>query len=872
MNTLALNSTVQLQGDYPGGGGGGPSLSIGAIRTYGYFNGQDQNDEDTGGQFLNIASHTALFSLLGTTFGGNGITTFATPDLNDRVAVGQGSGAGLTNRTVGSEFGASEFDLTVGQLPVADGGSGSSLSLTQESTTVIHAINTLGIYPSSGGSGAAHGFMGQTASFAVANANDLPGGWVAMEGQVLSIASNTALFSLLGTMYGGDGRTTFGLPDARGRVIVGEGQGPGRSNYTLGEKGGAETLQLSTSQIPATFGGSNASIATEQPYLALNYLVALDGIFPSRSGLGSPNGDVPYIGEIVGFAGNFAPRGYAFADGQLLPISQNTALFSLYGTTFGGDGRTTFGLPDLRGRAIVDESATRAIGSVSGAESHFMLSSDLPGDAINDEFGVGDLANVGGNVFLNNRFGADVDPIRVTAVNNETANVGTQITLASGALVTVNSDGTFFYDANGAFEYLPFLEVAVDSFTYRLNGNDTATVSMVFSGADNDDTFIGTNATDTFDGGAGFNTISYVNATSAITFDFATPGDNTGDAENDVLTNFEGVIGTGFADTLLGDGDNNVLEGGLGDDTIDGRGGVDAASYAGASSGVTVSLFAAGSGPINTVAAGTDTLTNIENLIGSDFGDDFLGDNGNNELFGGLGDDTLRARFGDDTLRGEGGADTLVGRHGNNTLVGGEGDDIFHVGTGDTVQEALGEGNDRVNAYGNFTLDAGSDVELIYGMVNTGLSLTGNDLGLRIMGRNGMDTLRGGAGDDTLNGGAERDFIVGGDGRDMMIGGSGADVFVFTAVTDSDRLAPGRDFIRDFSGSAGDGDLLDLGAFTSSFIDTGAFTSTAGEVRYAQVNGNTHIYVDTDGNRTTDFMLTLTGTHTLTSSDFLFAD
>ena len=61
----------------------------------------------------------------------------------------------------------------------------------------------------------------------------------------------------------------------------------------------------------------------------------------------------PFIGQVTMFAGNFAPRGWAFCDGQLLPISQNTALFSLLGTIYGGDGRTTFALPDLRGRMPV---------------------------------------------------------------------------------------------------------------------------------------------------------------------------------------------------------------------------------------------------------------------------------------------------------------------------------------------------------------------------------------------------------------------------------------------------------------------------------------------------------------------------------------
>ncbi|XMO88109.1 tail fiber protein [Algibacter sp. AS12] len=63
----------------------------------------------------------------------------------------------------------------------------------------------------------------------------------------------------------------------------------------------------------------------------------------------------PYTGQIKMFAGNFAPRGWAFCDGQLLAISQNDALFSLLGTTYGGDGRTTFGLPDLRGRVPVSQ-------------------------------------------------------------------------------------------------------------------------------------------------------------------------------------------------------------------------------------------------------------------------------------------------------------------------------------------------------------------------------------------------------------------------------------------------------------------------------------------------------------------------------------
>ena len=81
----------------------------------------------------------------------------------------------------------------------------------------------------------------------------------------------------------------------------------------------------------------------------------------------------PFIAEVRAWAPNFAPRAWAFCEGQLLPISQNTALFSLVGTTYGGDGRTTFGLPDCRGRAVIGPGSgpglsSRQWGQKGGAE------------------------------------------------------------------------------------------------------------------------------------------------------------------------------------------------------------------------------------------------------------------------------------------------------------------------------------------------------------------------------------------------------------------------------------------------------------------------------------------------------------------------
>lgn len=91
----------------------------------------------------------------------------------------------------------------------------------------------------------------------------------------------------------------------------------------------------------------------------------------------------PFIAQIMMFAGTFAPRGWAFCDGLLLPISQNPALFSLLGTTYGGDGRTTFALPDLRGRVPMHAGngpglTPRRIGTSLGAESVGLNIEDLP--------------------------------------------------------------------------------------------------------------------------------------------------------------------------------------------------------------------------------------------------------------------------------------------------------------------------------------------------------------------------------------------------------------------------------------------------------------------------------------------------------------
>jgi microcystin-dependent protein len=120
--------------------------------------------------------------------------------------------------------------------------------------------------------------------------NFAPRAWAFANGQLLPINQNTALFSLLGTMYGGDGRSTYALPNFQGRMPMHQGQGPGLSQRTQGETGGVESVALNATSIPGTPAapvsasvGFRPQLQTMSPFLALNFIIALQGIFPARS-------------------------------------------------------------------------------------------------------------------------------------------------------------------------------------------------------------------------------------------------------------------------------------------------------------------------------------------------------------------------------------------------------------------------------------------------------------------------------------------------------------------------------------------------------------------------------------------------------------
>jgi microcystin-dependent protein len=265
--------------------------------------------------------------------------------------------------------GTSSVTLTRSELPPDLGGTSQPFNDYQPSLPVTYMICVAGIFPSQGGGGAVQDMIGEVMPFA---GNFVPTDYLPADGRLLPIAQYTTLFALIGTTYGGDGMTTFALPDLRGRTIIGASTAD-----PLGTLVGSPTVSLSNSQAPNGFSNFVQPFDNREPSLALNYLIALSGIFPSRDS-GSVDPNTPFLGEIMPFAGTFAPSGWALANGQLLPINQNQALFALLGTTYGGDGRTTFALPDLRDRTVVGTSTSVTIGSQLGANSPTVTAAELP--------------------------------------------------------------------------------------------------------------------------------------------------------------------------------------------------------------------------------------------------------------------------------------------------------------------------------------------------------------------------------------------------------------------------------------------------------------------------------------------------------------
>ena len=301
-------------------------------------------------------------------------------------------------------------------------------------------------------------------------------------------------------------------------------------------------------------------------------------------------------------------------------------------------------------------------------------------------------------------------------------------------------------------------------------GNDELT-HFDFGGAAADATLDGGEGDDTLDGGAGNDWASYANAGGAVTVDLSA-GTSSGADGSDDLKGIENVLGGIGNDSILGDGLNNVLDGGNGDDTV--------LSFVG-----------------------------DDSVVGGDGSDSLIGNEGADTLLGGTGSDTLLGNEQADSLAGGDNNDLLQGGQDTDTLDGGAGDDTLAGGTGENRLTG-GDGNDFASYA---AAGAGVLVDLGAAQANAqGTDIDDQLFGIEgVIGSNHNDELRGDALDNTLYGGGGSDTLSGGGGNDWLDFGAGSDSYTFlTSAASGERQTLIGDGDNIFGNGIGN-DILDLG-------------------------------------------------------------
>ena len=332
-------------------------------------------------------------------------------------------------------------------------------------------------------------------------------------------------------------------------------------------------------------------------------------------------------------------------------------------------------------------------------------------------------------------------------------------------------------------------------------------------GGNGDDTLIGGGGADKLIGGGGSNTASYASAGHGLLASLTSSSTNTNDAEGDTYSSIQNLVGSNYADTLIGDARNNLLNGGLGNDVLIGATGNDILIAGGGTDrlegGADNDTYVLGSqnavivdtGGIDTVTCTTGrslaNLGTIENLtllgssaingVGNVLNNAILGNSGVNQLWGGTGNDTLDGGAGNDVVYGEAGNDTLYGGAGGlDRLDGGAGDDTYVLG-GQNAIVVDGSGVDLITCSISRSIGNLSFIE--------NLALTGTSA-INGIGNNNNNALAGNSAANTLNGSGGNDSLNGGLGNDTLIGGTGADAFLFNTALNASLNV---DIITDFA-------------------------------------------------------------------------
>ncbi len=364
-------------------------------------------------------------------------------------------------------------------------------------------------------------------------------------------------------------------------------------------------------------------------------------------------------------------------------------------------------------------------------------------------------------------------------------------------------------------------------YTRSSDGTDTAiTLPAVPARLGSEENpFLATDAIDIFVALQGAAWASYAGSTAGVTIELDDNNPATlsgGWATGDALTNINNLIGSDHADSLSGNGADNILrgglgadilEGGLGADTLDGGADADEVSYSNSGNGVRVDLALAGAQQdfetnsfgftANDNEAEGDTLIDIEHILGSSNNDWLTGDGNANRLVGGVGDDRLEGGddndelyggAGDDALYGDAGFDTLDGGLGADTLDGGDDtDEVSYSNSGKGVRVDLSNtgAQQDFEAENGFTANNNEAEDDILTNIE---NIRGSDYNDWLAGDDNANTLYGLLGNDRLEGGADADILDGGLGADTLVGGAGADTYIF-------RNGDGTDTIIDDGGA-----------------------------------------------------------------------
>ena len=395
---LELNFIICTNGNYAGSGDAAQPPFLGEVRLFA------GNFAPAGwafchGQLLNYTNYLALYSIIGTTFGDDNTNRFALPDTRSRAVITAGEPVGMSEVYLGQTGGQMQTTLFPFSIPPhthplppfyginsgpPNGGAprnNRSPYLALRSLCYLSGNNPLAAQTTY------EPFAGELTMFAGFFGLSSP---TRAEGQTLAIAQNTFLYSIIRTSFGGNGSSTFALPDLRGRVGMGIGQGTGLTARSFGEQVGSEYVHITTNQMPShqhllpsvppivwqtSAAGSNPPQPQTliQPSLAVKFIISTNGEVPSLSVQATNK----MIGQIQLYAGTNVPGGWALCEGQSLSVATYPALFGVVSNYFGGDGITTFALPDLRGRMPVG-SPTGQPGATYGTEEFVMTEAQMP--------------------------------------------------------------------------------------------------------------------------------------------------------------------------------------------------------------------------------------------------------------------------------------------------------------------------------------------------------------------------------------------------------------------------------------------------------------------------------------------------------------